>query len=135
MISFEPLPSTTFSGQAEFLRDGVAQVEAAAVGIKVGRLDGLVHRGHGERRGAERVFVRGELDDRGGVEAEFARDVIDRLARLVGHEVEQFAVGDVLDGNHSLICRREGALSRLRKTLNFDGINGISELTEWGGEF
>ena len=114
MISFEPLPSTTFSWpEAEFLRDGVAQVEAAAVGIKVGRLDRLVHRGHGQRRGPERVFVGGELDDRGGVEAEFARDVIDRLARLVGHEVEQFAVGNVSDGNHAL------NLAQTRRVVEF----------------
>ena len=88
--------------EAEFLRDGVAQVEAAAIGVEVGALDLLVHRGHGERGGPERVFVGGELDDGGGVEAELARDVIDRLARLVRDEVEQFAVGYVLDRNHSL---------------------------------
>ena len=126
MISFEPLPRTTFSRvEAEFLRDGVAQVKAAAVGVKVAGLDRLVHRGHGLGRGAERVFVRGELDDGGGVEAELARDVIDRLARLVRDEVEQLAVGYVLYRNHSLICARRAVLSRLcgsrqvKKTARF----------------
>jgi hypothetical protein len=73
-----------------------------------------------ERRGAERVFVGGELDDRGRVEAELARHVIDRLARLVGHEVEQLAVGNVLNRNHSLVW------SRVRQMSSGDGAGAAS---------
>ncbi len=72
----------------------------AAVGIKMAALERHAHGLDRDRRGAERVFVRGELDDRGGLESQLAGDVIDRLARLVGHEVEQLAIGDVLNGEH-----------------------------------
>ena len=83
--------------EAEFLRDGVAQVEAAAVGVKVNGFERLVHGLQRLGRGAERVFIRGELDDRGGVEAELARHVFHRLARLVRDEIKQLAVGNILD--------------------------------------
>ena len=98
--------------EAELLRDGVPEMEAAAVGIEMGALQLLAHRGHGEGRRAEGILVGGELDHEPGVEPELARDIIDRLARLVRDEIEQLAVGYVMDGNHTLICRRRGGLSR-----------------------
>ena len=65
MISFEPLPRMRCSRvQAELVRERLAQIVAAAVGIKMRtRLNALLHRRERLGRRAERVFVRGELDD------------------------------------------------------------------------
>jgi hypothetical protein len=70
--------------------------------------DGVVHRGLGQRRRPERVLIGRKLDDRAGIESQLARDVLDRLARLVRHEIEQLAVGYVPNGEHLLSLPQEG---------------------------
>jgi hypothetical protein len=56
------------------------------------------HREQSFRRGAERIFIRGELDDLAGIGAELARGLFDRLSRFVNGEVAQLLVRDIPDG-------------------------------------
>ena len=42
-----------------------------------------------ERRRAERIFVRRDLDDVFGGQAEFARDLLNRPARLIHRQIFQ----------------------------------------------
>jgi hypothetical protein len=89
--------------EAEFVGDGAAEFPAAAVGIDVGVGDEGLHGLLGFRGGAEGVFVGGEFDDGGGVEAELAGDVLDGLAGFVGDEVLELGVGVVPEG-HGIFC-------------------------------
>ncbi len=90
MISFEPLPSTTFSRlQAELFGDGAAEGPAAAVRVEVRALQRIPHGGDRLRRGAERVFVGGELDDVRGLKTHLAGQFLDRLARFVGDQLSR----------------------------------------------
>ena len=74
---------------AEFRREFLFQVKRIAVGIKIDAGEGLLHRGDGERRRAERIFVRRDLDDGVRGQAEFARDFFNRPARLIHRQIFQ----------------------------------------------
>ena len=84
-----------FPFQPELRGDALAQIVAAAVGVKVGALKHRAHRVEGLGRRAERVFVGGELDDLLRLEPEFARHVLDRFSRFVGDEFAQPRVGGI----------------------------------------
>ena len=62
---------------AEFGGEFLLQVERVAVRVKIDLRERLAHGGQGEARRAERIFVRRELDDAAGGQAEFARDFLD----------------------------------------------------------
>ena len=68
---------------AEFGGELLLQVKGVAVRVKIHLGQRLAHGGQREARGAERVFVRGELDDVVGGQAEFAGDFFDGAAGLI----------------------------------------------------
>ena len=72
---------------AEFGGELLFQVKRVAVGVKVHLLERLAHGGQTQARRAERVFVRRELDDAVGVQAEFARDFFDWAAGLINRQI------------------------------------------------
>ena len=64
-------------------RERLLQLEAVAVGVARDPADRRLDRRASPRADAARVLVRGELDDAGFVEPHLARQLGDRLARLV----------------------------------------------------
>ena len=81
-----------FPSQPKFFCDGGAQCPAAAVRIKVGAIEGFAHRRHSLRRGAERILIGGQFDDFLRLQAHFARQLFDGLARLIGDKLENVLV-------------------------------------------
>jgi hypothetical protein len=92
---------------AEFGGQLLFQVKRVAVGVKVHLLERLAHGGQTQARRAERVFVRRELDDAGGVQAEFAGDFLDGPARLIHRQM------DVLKRNFEFLLRIDLGSSQL----------------------
>jgi hypothetical protein len=84
---------------AEFGGELLFQVKRVAVGVKVHLLERLAHGGQTQARRAERVFVRRELDDAGGVQAEFAGDFLDGPAGLIHRQMVQRGI----DGQRVLL--------------------------------
>ena len=74
---------------AEFRGEFLLEVKRVAVGIQIHAGERLLHRGQRERRRAERIFVRRDLDDAIGGQAEFARDFFNRPARLIHRQIFQ----------------------------------------------
>jgi hypothetical protein len=70
----------------EFYGEFLFEIKRIAVGIKVHAGNRLLHRGHRERRRAERIFVRRDLDDRVGGQIQFARDFFNWPARLIDRQ-------------------------------------------------
>jgi hypothetical protein len=68
---------------AQFLRQPGLQRKARAVRIQRHVVQRILRCHQRARAGAERIFVRCQLDDVGLVQAEFARELGDRLAGLV----------------------------------------------------
>ena len=104
-----------FAPAAEFCRDGLAQVISAAVGIELGAVECAPHRRERLGRGAEGVFVGGQLDDLPGRDAEFAGEVLDGLAGLVTDEFAQLRVGVGPEGGG-----HRGAIYRERPRVTSD---------------
>lgn len=75
-----------FHGNIMERGNALAAGEGGAVGVEVGFPSGVLHGAHGERRGAERVLVGGELDDIAGLHADFTGGFLNGLAGLVGNE-------------------------------------------------
>ena len=87
MTSFEPLPITNCPGSEPVLPGELApEREAAPVRIELALVDRAPRRLDRQRGRAERVLVRGQLDDPRRVQPELAGHVLDRPARLVGRE-------------------------------------------------
>ena len=82
---------------AEFLRNRLAQVIAAAVRVNVGFLQRGAHRHQGLGRRPERVLIRGELADLRRLQPEFPCDILNRLAGFVGYKITQLGVGGIPD--------------------------------------
>ena len=72
--------------QRRVFRELLLQVKRIAVRIKIQVSQRLLHRGQRQRRRAERIFVRRELDDVAGGQAEFARDFFDGAAGLINRQ-------------------------------------------------
>ena len=88
MTSLEPLPRIKIGRRhAEFGGELLFQIKRVAIGVKVHLLERLAHGGEPQTRRAERVFVRRELDDAVGVQAEFARDFLDGPAGLIHRQM------------------------------------------------
>ena len=81
-----------FRPDAELLRELLFQIKGVAVGVEMQLLQHFFHRGQRGGRRAERIFVRCQLDDAVGGEAEFARDFFDGPARLIDREVPQSGI-------------------------------------------
>ena len=81
-----------FPSQTEPFCDGGAQCPATTVRVKVGAIESVAHRSHSFRRGAERILIRGQFDDFLGLQAHFACQLFDGLARLIGNELENVLV-------------------------------------------
>ena len=62
------------------------EFEAGAVGIQMHFVKRAAHRGLGRLAAAERVLVRGQLDDVALGDTQLARHLRDRLAGLVGRD-------------------------------------------------
>jgi len=76
MTSLEPLPTMNWSAASpRAAAQLLAQRKAAAVRVKLAVLQRVLGRRHRLGRGTERVFIRRQLDDAGGVEPELARDL------------------------------------------------------------
>ena len=71
------------------------QVIRIAIRIEVDLRQRLAHGGLGEAGGAERVLVRGELNDAIGGQSEFAGDFFDRAAGLIDRDGVQVWVSRV----------------------------------------
>ena len=65
------------------LRQLLPQRKAPAVRVKLPLHQRLLRRRQRARRGPERVFIRGQLDEARRVEPELARDILNRLAGLI----------------------------------------------------
>ena len=76
-------------GNLQFFRELLLQVKRVAIGIKIHAGQGLLHRGNDKRRRTERIFVRRDLDDGVGGQAEFTRDFLDGPARLIHRQIFQ----------------------------------------------
>jgi hypothetical protein len=85
--------------EVEVPREAAAEVKGAAVGVEVDVANGAGNGGEGERRRAEGIFVGGELEDGGGVEAVVAGDVRDRAAGFVDRLGEGGRAGELLEGH------------------------------------
>src|SRR5260370_3737449 len=66
--------------QPKFLCDAGTQMIPAAIRIEMSFKQGLLHSFDGNRRGAKRVLVRGELYDLTRLQPDFPRHLLDRLA-------------------------------------------------------
>ena len=77
--------------KAQLLGDGTAQCPSAAVGIKVRALERLTHRCQRLWRRAERVFVRGQLDDLRRAASPFRVPVPRRACRARRRQVSECA--------------------------------------------
>ena len=84
---------------AEFGGELLLQVEGIAIRVEIHLRQRLAHGGQGEARGAERVLVRGELDDAVGGQPEFAGDFLDRAARLIDRDSLEVWIGGVGKGH------------------------------------
>ncbi len=100
------------AGEAVELGDGLAEGEAAAVGVKMGVGEAIPDRLEGGGRGAQRILIRGEFGDLGGIEAVLAGHIRDGAARLVGDEFLDVGVGT---GGHV----------RLRLALSLSGMEKL----------
>jgi len=79
---------------AELGGELLLQIERIAIRVEVDLRQRLAHGSQGEAGRAERVFVRGDLDDAVGGQPEFAGDFLDRPARLIDrHRVKVWVVG------------------------------------------
>ena len=82
---------------AELLRNRLAQIVAAAIGVDVGFLQRRVHGFERFGRRPERVFVRGEFADLRRLQPELARDIFNRLSGFVAYKIAELGVGGVPD--------------------------------------
>jgi hypothetical protein len=85
--------------EAKLLGERVAQLPRSAVRVDVHLFDGLLHRLDGFGRGAERVLVRGQLDDVLRLQSALTRHILDGFSRFVGDEVFELRVGVIPDGH------------------------------------
>ena len=117
MISFEPLPRIeVFGRKIQFLGERCAQIKAAAVGVKIRAGEGLLHRGQRARRGAKRVFVRGQFDDLVDSQTRVASRFLNRLARFVEREIAQVRMGLIPNGVHAMDSNEVCAVEQPRPT-------------------
>ena len=63
------------------------QIERIAVGVEIQLSERFFHGGDGNGRGPEWILVRSHFDDALDGETEFARDVFDGAAGLIGRDV------------------------------------------------
>lgn len=73
--------------------DALAAGEGGTVRVEVGFPGGVLHGAHGEGRGAERVFVGGELDDVLRLHADFASGFLNGFTGFVGNERGDIGIG------------------------------------------
>ena len=59
------------------------QVKGIAIGVEIDLGQRLAHGGQRQARGAEWVFIRGQLDDFIGGQPKFTRDFLNGAARLI----------------------------------------------------
>ena len=78
--------------------DGLAKGETGAVGVEMGEVERVANGLEGAGGGSERILVRGEFSDLGGLQAVFAGDVGDGPAWFIGVEVGDVGIGAWVHG-------------------------------------
>ena len=80
---------------AEFFRDRITEGPSATIRIKMRTVQHLCHCFECSGGGAERVFIRGEFDDRRRFQTHFAGEFFDRFAGFVGREIKDVLMSGV----------------------------------------